>query len=247
MITALILGRGGSTGLPRKNVQTIVGRPLMAYPILAATHAVQVDRTFLSTDDDEIAEIGRSMGCTLIKRPEHLATKEALAEDAYIHGYHEIRKLIGEEPELLVLLFCNGATVLAQQIDEGISVLRAEPGLDSATTVSCYNMWSPLRARKINDDGRLVPFIDPAYFGDNVNCDRGSQGDAWYADCSMFVVRPYCMDKKNGAPPFHWLGLNVHPIQQWGGLDIDYHWQVPMVEYWLRQHGYSETKTPYEK
>lgn len=247
MITALILGRGGSTGLPRKNVKPLVGRPLMTYPILAAAHAKTVDRIFLSTDDDEIAKLGAEMNCHLIERPDYLATKEALAEDAYIHGYHEIKKILGEDPELLVLLFCNGATVLASQIDEGVAALRANPELDSATTVSCYNMWSPLRARKIDETGKLVPFIEPGYFRNNVNCDRDSQGDAWYADCSMFVVRPRCMDKRNGAPPFHWLGLNVYPIRQWGGMDIDYHWQVPIVEYWLRQHGFSEIAMPYEE
>ena len=245
MITALILGRGGSTGMPGKNVMPIVGRPLMSYPILAATHAKSVDRIFLSTDDEEIAKIGKSMGCELIKRPDFLATKEALAEDAYIHGYHEIRKIIGEEPEALVLLFCNGATVLASQIDEGVAALRSDPEIDSVTTASCYNMWSPLRARKMTEGGRLVPFIEPEYFGDQVTCDRGSQGDAWYADCSMFVVRPHCMDSRNGAPPFQWLGRSVHAIKQWGGLDIDYHWQVPIVEYWLREHGFTDESTPY--
>ena len=245
MIPALILGRGGSTGLPGKNVMPILGRPLMSYPLMAAAQSQYVTGTFLSTDDDAIAEIGTSMGTTNIKRPDFLATKEALAEDAYIHGYEEIKKITGEEPELLVLLFCNGATVLPRYIDEGVEILRKDPELDSVATASCYNMWSPLRARKIDDDGRLVPFIDPEYFGDDITCDRGSQGDCWYADCSVFIVRPSCMDKKNGAPPFHWLGKNVHPIKQWGGLDIDHHWQVPIVEHWLMEHGFSETETPY--
>jgi CMP-N-acetylneuraminic acid synthetase len=245
MIAALLLGRGGSTGLPRKNVRPIVGRPLMSYPLLAAKHSRSVDQVFISTDDDEIRSIGESFGAIPIERPDFLATKEALAEDAYIHGYQEIQRRAGEV-ELLVLLFCNGATVLASQIDEAVDVLRANPDLDSATTVSQYDMWSPLRARTIDESGRLVPFIDPAYFGSQVSCDRNSQGDVWYADCSVFVVRPRTMDKRNGAPPFHWLGTRVHPIKQWGGMDIDLHWQTPIVEYWLRQHGFTETTTPYE-
>ena len=54
------------------------------------------------------------------------------------------------------------------------------------------------------------------------------------------------MDKKNGDLPFTWLGKNVHPIKQWGGLDVDYDWQVPIAEFWLKSHGFSETKTPYD-
>ena len=55
---------------------------------------------------------------------DYLATKAALAEDAYIHGYKEIKKFFNEDPEFLVLLFCNGATVLSKHIDEAIEVLR---------------------------------------------------------------------------------------------------------------------------
>lgn len=245
MITALILGRGGSTGLLGKNVMSLLGRPLMSYPLLAAKASEYCDRIFLSTDDDDIRRVGDSFGADHIERPDYLSTNEALAEDAYIHGYNEIKRVIGEEPEMLILLFCNGATVLSHQIDQAVEILRSDSNLDSVCTVSSYDMWSPLRAKKINEQGRLVPFIPPSFFGDNVTCDRSSQGDTWYADCSMFVVRPYCMIKKNGDPPFTWLGKNVHPIKQWGGLDVDYDWQVPIVEYWLRKHGFSEDKTPY--
>lgn len=246
MIVALVLGRGGSTGLPGKNVMPILGRPLMSYPLLAAKNSKYCDKVFLSTDDDEIRKVGTLFDVKHIDRPAGLCTKEALAEDAFIHGYHEIVKVVGEEPELIILLFCNGATLLSNQLDQAVEVLRANPQFDSACTVSCYNMWSPLRAKKINSSGQLVPFIAPAFFGDEVTCDRGSQGDAWYADCSMFVVRPRCMMKKNGDAPFTWLGRNIYPIQQWGGLDVDYHWQVPMVKYWLTEHGFTNSVTPYD-
>ena len=245
MIVSLIIGRGGSTGLPGKNTMNILGRPLMTYPIMAAKNSKYCNKIFLSTDSDEIKEIGKKNNVELIKRPEFLATKEALAEDAYIHGYNEIKKFINEEPEFIILL-CNGATVLSAQIDEAVEVLRKDEKLDSACTVSSYDMWSPLRAKKIDDNGKLVPFVPLEIFGDNVTCDRGSQGQTWYADCSTFVVRPKCMLKKNGDVPFTWLGRNIHPIKQWGGLDIDYNWQIPIVEFWLKSHGFSETQTPYD-
>ena len=164
-----------------------------------------------------------------------------------MHGYKEIKNVLNQEIEAIILLFCNGATVLSEQIDYGVEALRDDHNLDSACTVSMYNMWSPLRAKRINKAGNLTPFIDPSYFGEEVNCDRGSQGDTWYADCSMFVVRPRCLENMIGVPPFTWLGHNVVPIKQWGGLDIDYHWQVPMVEYWLKENGFTFDKTPYDK
>ena len=95
----------------------------------------------------------------IIDRPPVLATKEALGEDAFVHGYKYICDQLGVAPELVVLLFCNAPTILSQIIDEGIRILLEDPSLDSAVTVSAYNMWSPIRARKQGEDGLLQPFV----------------------------------------------------------------------------------------
>lgn len=246
MIPALIIGRGGSSGFPGKNVTTIVGRPLMSYPIIAAKNSKLVDKVYISTDSEEIASIGQRYGAEIVKRPDYLATKEALSQDAFKHGFDSIVELIKpQEVEMIVLLFANGATITPGIIDKGIEALRADTNLDSAVTVSCYNMWSPLRAHKI-EGGLLKPFLDPSLF-ESANCDRDSQGDIYFPDCSAFVVRPRCFDYDYGRPPFPWIGRKVFPLKQWGGLDIDFKWQFPMVEFWLREHGFTETKTPYDK
>lgn len=245
MIPALIIGRGGSTGLPGKNTMELVGRPLMEYPILAAKHARCVDKIYLSTDSKDIADIGRALGVEIIDRPDYLATKEAKSEDAFVHGFEAIKARYGKDVEAIVLLFCNGATITPGLIDQGYDALQSDTTLDSAVSVSVYNMWSPARARKLDQDGYLVPAVDPSLL-EGVSCDRDTQGDVYYADCSMFVVRPKCMDLSYGLDPFKWIGRKVLPLKQWGGLDIDYDWQVPMVEFWLKKHGFSETVTPYE-
>ena len=259
MIAALLLGRKGSLGYPGKNTAPILGRPLCVYPILSALYAKKVDRVYVSTDDENIMDISRDYhGVEIIIRPPELATKEALGEDAYVHGYKvisekfkaESSKRRNQEIELMVLLFCNAATVLAQTIDEGIGVLRENPDYDSAVTVSCYNMWSPLRARKIGNDGLLQPFVPFETFGDprTLNCDRDSQGDVWFADMGVSIVRPKCLENlEAGLLPQKWMGQKIYPIRQWGGCDVDYEWQLPGVEYWLRKQGFTETITPYDK
>jgi CMP-N-acetylneuraminic acid synthetase len=246
MITALIIGRAGSSGIPGKNILKILDRPMMAYPLLAAQNSKYCEKIFVSTDCQNISEIGRRYNAQIIDRPDYLASNEALAEDAYIHGYEQIRKTINQEPEFLILMFCNGATVLSKYIDEAVELLRADPNLDSVTTASEYNMFSPLRAKKIDENGKLIPFVPVEYFGEDASCDRGSQGDVWFADCSLFVVRPHCMNKRNGYPPFTWLGKNVKPLKQVGGQDIDSEWQVPIVEHWLRKNGFGIDYTPYK-
>jgi len=248
MIAALLLGREGSLGFPGKNTSPVLGRPMMAYPLLAARHAKSLDEVYVSTDSPRIREIAKEYGASLIDRPPELCTATALGEDAYVHGHRHIRDVLKKDIELMVLMFCNGPTIIAQAIDGGIEVLRRDPALDSAVTVSRYNMWSPLRARKVGSDGLIRPFVPFETFGDpkTLNCDRDSQGDVWFADMSVSIVRPSCLDALHeGMLPHKWMGRRIYPLKQWGGLDVDYEWQVPQVEFWLRKHGFTETATPY--
>ena len=240
MIPALLLGRGGSTGLPGKNTRLVLGRPMMAYPLIAANDAATVDRLYVSTDSEEIAAIGRDHGAEIIARPPELAAPEALGEDAYKHGYEVIRDQ-GHDIELIVLLFANAPTVSGELIDLGVRRLREDPSFDSAVTVSQYNMWSPLRARRLTEDGSLQPFVPFETFGDpaTLNCDRDSQGDVLFADMGLSIVRPLCMEQmEDGLLPQKWMGRKIAPIESWGGCDVDYEWQLPGVEYWLRAHGH---------
>lgn len=241
MIAALLLGREGSVGFPGKNLYPVLGRALMEYPLIAAIDSKGVDEVYVSTDSQKIKDIGAKHGALIIDRPAYLCTKEALGEDAFVHGYRYIRDTMKRDVELVVLLFCNAATVTGELIDEGINALREHPDYDSAVSVSRYNMWSPLRARKIAGDGLLQPFVPFETFGDpkTLNCDRDSQGDVWFADMGVSIVRPHCLENINdGLLPQKWMGQKIYPLKQWGGLDVDYEWQMPLVEYWLREHGY---------
>lgn len=242
MIPALIIGRKGSR-VKDKNVRPVLGRPLALYPILAARHAREVTDVFVSTDSEAIQEIALAQGCKYIERPAFLATNEALAEDAFKHGYEAIAAQAKEPIEFVVLLFANGATITPGIIDEGVLFLREHPDFDSAVTVSKYNMFSALRARRI-EDGRVLPFVDPKLFAD-ATCDRDSQGDTYFVDCSVFVLRPRCFDYSRGEIPFRWIGRTVHPMHQEGGCDVDFEWQFPVVEHFLRSAGFTETSTPY--
>ena len=242
-IAALLLGRGGSVGFPGKNLYPVLGRPLMAYPLLAARGSRHLNGTYVSTDDDGIMTVAKQYEAEVIMRPPELCTSQALGEEAFAHGYREIRDRLsrtGQMLELMVLLFANAATVTSELIDEGIAALRADATLDSAVSVSRYNMWSPLRARKLGPDGLLRPFVPLETFGDptTMTCDRDSQGDVYFADMSVSVVRPRCLERlRDGALPQRWMGRRIHPLKQWGGCDVDYPWQVPQVEFWLRAHG----------
>jgi hypothetical protein len=199
----------------------------------------EIDLVYLSTDDPKLMQIATELGIKIIERPEYLASDTALGDHAYVHGYEEIRKREKQKIELIVLLFCNAATISVQVIRDGIGKLKENPSLDSAVTVSRYNMWSPLRARKLDKEGYLQPFVPFEVFGDpkTLNCDRDSQGDVWYADMGCSIVRPHCLEKlEEGLLPQKWMGKKIAPIFQEAGCDIDYEWQVPVVEWWIKKY-----------
>lgn len=240
LIVAILIGREGSTGYPGKNLVSVLGKPLMAWPLNAAKQVAEIERVYVSTDSSRIKAVAQEYGARIIDRPARLATKEALGEHAYEHAHQVIvaeLKREGIEPELYVLLMANAPTVSPAQLREGIAALRAHPEYDSAVTVSCYNMWSPLRARRIGADGLLHPFVPFETFGDpkTLNCDRDSQGDAWFADMGVSIVRPRNLDRlEDGLLPQKWMGQKIYPIKNEGGLDVDYPYQMPQAEFWLK-------------
>jgi CMP-N-acetylneuraminic acid synthetase len=244
MICALMIGRAGSVSLPGKNILSILGKKLCEYPLIAASKSKYVERIFVSTDCPIITKVAKNYNASVITRPPELANNEALGDHVFQHGYFEIKKILKSENktiELMVLLFANAATITDRLINEGVETLRKNSNLDSAVTTSVYNMWSPLRARKIDGDGTLKPFVPFETFGDpkTLNCDRDSQGNVHYADMSVSVVRPSCLEKlEEGLLPQKWMGQKIAPIPSWGGCDIDYEWQIPMVEFWLKKNGY---------
>jgi len=100
-------------------------------------------------------------------------------------------------------------------------------------------MWSPLRARKINENGLLKPFVPFETYGDpkTLNCDRDSQGDVWFADMGVSIVTPRCLENMDkGLLPQKWMGRKIYPLKQEAGFDIDYEWQLPLVENWLKKY-----------
>jgi hypothetical protein len=236
VIIAIIIGRKGSKGFPGKNTYKVFNKPLAEYSIDVAIKTPEIDDVFLSTDDEALKKIARKKNLKIIQRPKYLASNKALGEDAFLHAYNHIKKKEKKDIKYFVLLMCNSPTITSLQISKGIKILNKNTKIDSAVTVSKYNMYSPLRARKINDQGLLDPYLPFKYFGDekNLNCDRDSQGDVWFADMGCSIVRPSCFDNiSNGLLPQKWMGKKIYPIKQDAGLDIDYEWQLPQIKWWL--------------
>ncbi|HEX9639340.1 MAG TPA: acylneuraminate cytidylyltransferase [Acidobacteriota bacterium] len=126
MILAIIPARGGSKGVPRKNLRAIGGKPLVAHSIEQALQASLVNRVIVSTDDASIAAVARDYGAEVIDRPAEISGDGASSESALLHVLQTLRQREGLEPELVVFLQATSPLRRAADIDAAIEMLESE-------------------------------------------------------------------------------------------------------------------------
>lgn len=243
MIIALMMGRAGSKGFKNKNLIKINQKKLFEYPLTAAKNSKLIDEIYITTDCPEIKRISKTYRAKIIERPSRLRGDKALGDKVFEHAYFEIKKKLKQENKkikYIILLLANCATVNTKMIESGIKILNKNKKFDSAVSVSIYNMWSPLRARKLSKDGTLKPFVPFKSFGKikNLTCDRDSQGNVFFADMGVSVIRPKCLENlENGLLPQKWMGKKIAPILSDAGFDLDFDWQLPLLKFWIKKYG----------
>ena len=141
---AIIPARGGSKGIPRKNIAPIGGRPLIAWTIEAARAAKLVDRVIVSTDDAQIAQVAREFGAEVIDRPAEISGDAASSESALLHVLEALERTENYRPELVAFLQCTSPLTQAADIDGVIAELGIA-NADSALTVAPFGhfLWRP--------------------------------------------------------------------------------------------------------
>ena len=159
-VLAVIIARGGSKGLPGKNLLPLAGKPLLAWTIEAAHGAALVDRTILSSDDKEIVEEARRRNADVpFVRPRHLATDDATAEDVLIHAI----VTVGGCYDYAVLLQATSPLRRSEDIDGAIRHCH-EAGATACVAVTpvakppqwMVHLDAQGRTHTILDDDRLV-------------------------------------------------------------------------------------------
>lgn len=129
---AIIPARGGSKGIPDKNLQTVGGIPLLVRAIRSCQAATQINLVIVSTDSDQIAIAALEAGAKVIRRPAELSTDEATSETALLHVIDELKKE-GIRPDWLAFVQCTTPFVEPSDIDETVQLLDS---FDSALTVA---------------------------------------------------------------------------------------------------------------
>ena len=152
-VLALIPARGGSKGLPGKNIRPAGGRPLIDFTIAAARAAQCVDRVVLSSDDDEIMRVARDCGCEVpFRRPAELATDEASSIDVVLHALDAL-----PAHDLVVLLQPTSPLRTAEDID-GACRLMLQRDAQSCVSVTPAEQ-SPYWMFRLSGDGLLDPLL----------------------------------------------------------------------------------------
>lgn len=131
---AVIPARGGSVGLPRKNVRPLLGIPLIERTIGSALEARCLKAVFVSTDDAEIANISKAAGATVIPRPAELSVGTASSESALLHALDWLREQGEALPEFLVFLQCTSAFTRPEDIDRVLEAMVTK-GASAALSV----------------------------------------------------------------------------------------------------------------
>lgn len=132
-IVAIIPARGGSKGIKYKNIVPFLGNPLLSYTVVQSIASTAIDHTFVSTDDEKIAAVGKEAGAEIIDRPDHLAGDEATTESALLHGLSVIEDS-EIDPDIVVLLQCTSPLRRESDIDDTVELV-SEGGFDSALSV----------------------------------------------------------------------------------------------------------------
>jgi CMP-N-acetylneuraminic acid synthetase len=187
-VLAVIPARGGSKGIPRKNVVELLGRPLLWWSVRAALEAKTVTRTVLTTDDAEMAEVGRAAGAEVpFLRPAELAGDDVLDLPVFEHVLTTLADSEGYRPDLVVHLRPTSPLRPPGLVDEGVRTLAADPEADSlrAVTTPANN---PFKMWRI-EDGVLVPLVDSG-IPEQYNQPRQALPPAWWQTGTLDVMRP---------------------------------------------------------
>ena len=131
-VLAIIPARGGSKGLPRKNVRLFAGHPLISYSIAAGLQAETVTRTIVSTDDDEIAAVARQYGADVpFMRPAEYAQDNTLDLPVFQHALTWLAEHEGYHPDVVVQLRPTSPVRPVKLVDDAVRLLLANPQADS--------------------------------------------------------------------------------------------------------------------
>lgn len=204
-ILAIIPARGGSKGLPGKNIKELCGKPLIAWSIEHAQKSKYVDEIFISTDSQEIADVAEHFGAPCPElRPAELARDTAPSSEFIVYTLEKMKKE-GKSFDYFILLEPTSPLRDVEDVDKSIEMLVDNPVAESVMGVVRAEDSNPAFMVKIGEGGLMIPFMgkaetlrrqdipDAYYFEGTVylsKCDAYMEKKAFYHDKTLPYVVP---------------------------------------------------------
>lgn len=224
---AIIPARGGSKGVPRKNIKLLAGKPLISYTIEAAKESKNIDRIIVSTDDQEIADLAIKNGAEVpFLRPAELATDNAKAIDTYIYTIERLNKMGSDSIKEFIVLQPTSPLRTSSDIDNAVKIYFEN---NAETVISVVKSeHHPTWHKKITKDGRLVDCYDSV---DN-NLNRQELENTYLPNGAIYIFNYQSLVKNYG-----YYNMKTYPyvMNQENSIDIDTMFDFIMAEFLLMQ------------
>jgi len=230
-ILGLILARGGSKSIPKKNIKNLGGKPLIVHTIEKAKMSKYIDRLILSTDDAEIAEVGKSYGTEIpFMRPKELAEDSTQDFPVFQHALKWLEEHENWRPDFIVHLRPTHPFRKAGHIDLGVEMLAKNPKADSVWTVGVPPV-TPYKMFSVGEDGFLKPVLSISGEKETFNWPRQRLPKIYNHYGQVDVARyETIMQKKSMC------GENILPIFLEGEVfDIDSPLDWEFAEFWIKK------------
>jgi N-acylneuraminate cytidylyltransferase len=190
-ILAIIPARGGSKGIPRKNIRPFAGYPLIAYSIAAARQAQGAIRVIVSTDDQEIAEVARQFGAeTPFLRPAELAADRTTDLPVFQHALGWLAEHENYHPEMVLHLHATSPVRPCGFVDQAVRLLHENPVVECVRSVvspgqNPYKMW-----RIDSQSGHMIPLLTVAGIAEPYNIPRQLLPAVYLQTGHVNAIRP---------------------------------------------------------
>lgn len=225
-VLALIPARGGSKGIPRKNVMMVAGKPLIAYSILQARASQRISRVVVSTDDDEIAQLAREWGAEVpFKRPAEYAQDLSPDIDVFRHALLWLGENEDYSPDLIVHLRPTGPARSVTLVDQAIDLLAAHPEADAVRSVGVA-LQTPYKMWHLTPHGYLEPVLRIEGQADSQSLPRQQLPPVYWQNGYVDVIRPRAILEKNSM----WGELVMPFVVDELLFELDYPENIPAIE-----------------
>jgi len=231
-VLGLITARGGSKGLPRKNILYLAGRPLIAWTIEAALQSGSLSRVILSTDDTEIAEVGRQWGAEVpFFRPVELASDNSLSIDSVLHAVQWLADNENYQPEYVMLLQPTSPLRSPKDIQKAIQI-RQDKQADSVVSVTFVHQH-PDWMKAISPEGYLVGISAP----EQPSARRQDLPPVYALNGAIYLIKREALLAQKSFVVERTLAYLMPPERS---LDIDTLWEFRLAELIMQENLHHE-------